>query len=49
VHKSQQEFLIFHLSLSAKAHRADHALVVEIVAVVAVADIAVAIAAVVVN
>jgi hypothetical protein len=49
VHKSQQEFLIFHLLLNVKAHKADHVLAAAIVAVAAAADIAVAIAVAVVN
>jgi methylglyoxal synthase len=48
-HKSQLEFLTFHLSLNARAHKVDHVQVAAIVAVVAVVDIAVAIAVAVAN
>jgi hypothetical protein len=48
-HKSQPEFLTFHLSLNVRAHKVDHVLVAEIVAVAAVVDIAVAIAVAVAN
>jgi hypothetical protein len=49
VHKSHQVFLISHLSLNERAQQADHVLAEEIVAVVAVVDTVVAIAAVVAN
>jgi hypothetical protein len=49
VHKSHQVFLMSHLSLNVRAQQVDHVLAAEIVAVVAVVDIVVVIAAVVAN
>jgi hypothetical protein len=49
VHKSLQVFLMSHLSLNVRVQQADHVLAAEIVAVAAVVDTVVAIAAVVVN
>jgi hypothetical protein len=49
VRKSLQVFHIFHQSLNVRVQQVDHALAAEIVAVVAVVDTVVAIAAVVVN